>query len=164
MSFMTQMMAAAVGAIHGKQREVLRMEKFMRACHDAVKDSEAKQLAAQMGLPHVSLLQRANPDNDAHKLTINHLYQILLHTQDIRPLLALAAEFGFSLVAKEGAAPKAISTAVLGMHSEVADVTTQITKAIEDGHVSETEKKLIKREIGGARESLDVLEASVDAA
>ena len=51
------------------------MEQFLRACHDAVKDAEPKRLASQMGLPHVSLLQRANPDNDAHKLTINHLYQ-----------------------------------------------------------------------------------------
>lgn len=140
------------------------MEAFLRACHDTVKDSEAKQLAAQMGLPHVSLLQRANPDNDAHKLTINQLYQILLHTGDMRPLQALAGEFGFALVAKDGVEAKAVTAAALGMHSEVADVTTSITKALEDGHVSQTEKKLIKREIGGARRSLDILEASVDAA
>lgn len=42
------------------------MDKFLRACHDAVKDNEAKSLSAKMGVPHVSLLQRSNPDNDAH--------------------------------------------------------------------------------------------------
>lgn len=162
--FMAQMMAALYGPSHGKNSEVLRMEAFMRACHDTVKDSEAKQLAAQMGLPHVSLLQRANPDNDAHKLTINHLYQLLLHTGDMRALQALAGEFGYTLVAKEGVQAKPVTAAALGMHSEVADVTTSISKALEDGHVSATEKKLIKREISGARRSLDVLEASVDAA
>lgn len=140
------------------------MEQFLRACHDAVKDAEPKRLASQMGLPHVSLLQRANPDNDAHKLTINHLYQILLHTQDMRPLAALAAEFGFTLVAKEGAEAVNLSVAVLHMHAEVADVTKAVTAALDDGRVSQVEKAMIRREITGVRESLDVLEASVQVA
>jgi hypothetical protein len=140
------------------------MEHFLRACHDAVRDAEPKRLASQMGLPHVSLLQRANPDNDAHKLTINHLYQILLHTQDMRPLAALAAEFGFNLVAKEGAAAVNLSAAVLHMHAEVADVTKAVTTALDDGRVSQVEKAMIRREISGVRESLDVLEASVQVA
>ncbi|WJN60913.1 phage regulatory CII family protein [Pseudomonas sp. SO81] len=140
------------------------MEQFLRACHDAVKDAEPKRLAGQMGLPHVSLLQRSNPDNDAHKLTINHLYQILLHTQDMRPLAALAAEFGFNLVAKEGAEAVNLSAAVLHMHAEVADVTKAVTVAMADGRVSQVEKAMIRREIGGVRESLDQLEASVQVA
>ncbi|AMR66740.1 phage regulatory CII family protein [Aquipseudomonas alcaligenes] len=140
------------------------MEQFLRACHDAVKDAEPKRLASQMGLPHVSLLQRANPDNDAHKLTINHLYQILLHTQDMRPLAALVAEFGFTLVAKEGAEAVNLSVAVLHMHAEVADVTKAVTAALDDGRVSQMEKAMIRREITGVRESLDVLEASVQVA
>ena len=41
------------------------MEDFLRACQGAVLDNEAKTLAAKMGVAHVSLLQRANPDNDA---------------------------------------------------------------------------------------------------
>ena len=140
------------------------MEQFLRACHDAVKDAEPKRLASQMGLPHVSLLQRANPDNDAHKLTINHLYQILLHTQDMRPLAALAAEFGFTLAAKDGAEAVNLSAAVLHMHAEVADVTKAVTAALDDGRVSQVEKAMILREITGVRESLDVLEASVQVA
>lgn len=140
------------------------MEDFLRACHDVVKDGEAKKLAAAMGLPHVSLLQRANPDNDAHKLTINHLYQILLHTGDMRPLAALADAFGFELVAKEQPKAEQLTTAVLHMHSEVADVTRAVTAALEDGHVSQTEKALIKREIAEAQQSLSVLVESVKVA
>lgn len=60
------------------------MEDFLRATQSAVLDHEAKTLAAKMGVPHVSLLQRANPDNDAHHLTIEHLFGILLHTGDTR--------------------------------------------------------------------------------
>lgn len=140
------------------------MDDFLRACHDAVKDADAKRLAADMGLPHVSLLQRANPDNDAHKLTINHLFQILTHSGDMRPLQALAAEFGYALVAKEAVSAKNLPQAVLHMHAEVADVTKAVTEAMEDGRVCQTEKALIKREIAGAREALDVLEQSVKAA
>lgn len=140
------------------------MEDFLRAAQSAVLDHEAKSLAAKMGVPHVSLLQRANPDNDAHHLTIEHLFGILLHTGDMRPLEALAEAFGFELVAKERPNSEQLTTAVLHMHSEVADVTRAVTAALEDGHVSQTEKALIKREIGEAQKSLDVLIESVKVA
>jgi len=140
------------------------MEDFLRATQSAVLDHEAKALAAKMGVPHVSLLQRANPDNDAHHLTIEHLFGILLHTGDMRPLEALADSFGFELVAKERPKSEQLSTAVLHMHAEVADVTRAVTAALEDGHVSQTEKALIKREIGEAQKSLDVLIESVKVA
>jgi len=140
------------------------MEDFLRATQSAVLDHEAKSLAAKMGVPHVSLLQRANPDNDAHHLTIEHLFGILLHTGDMRPLSALAEAFGFSLVAKEHVASQSLSGAVLHMHAEVADVTRAVTSALEDGHVSQTEKALIKREIVEAVKSLDVLRESVKVA
>lgn len=140
------------------------MEDFLRATQSAVLDHEAKTLAAKMGVPHVSLLQRANPDNDAHHLTIEHLFGILLHTGDMRPLEALAEAFGFELVAKERPKSEQLSTAVLHMHAEVADVTRAVTAALEDGHVSQTEKALIKREIGEAQKSLDVLIESVKVA
>jgi len=140
------------------------MEDFLRAAQSAVLDHEAKSLAAKMGVPHVSLLQRANPDNDAHHLTIEHLFGILLHTGDMRPLEALAESFGFELVAKERPNSEQLTTAVLHMHSEVADVTRAVTAALEDGHVSQTEKALIKREIAEAQQSLDVLIESVKAA
>ena len=140
------------------------MDDFLKACHDAVKDADAKRLASTMGLPHVSLLQRANPDNDAHKLTINHLFQILLHSGDMRPLAALANHFGFDLVAKEAAKPQQLTQALLHMSKEIADVTQAVAIALEDGHISQTEKQLIKRELVGARESLNVLEQSVKVA
>lgn len=140
------------------------MDEFLRATQAAVLDHEAKTLAAKMGVPHVSLLQRANPDNDAHHLTVEHLYGILLHTGDMRPLKALAEAFGFELVAKQRSKAELLTTAVLHMHAEVADVTRAVTAALEDGHVSQTEKALIKREIGEAQKSLDVLVESVKVA
>ncbi len=140
------------------------MDKFLRACHDAVKDNEAKTLSAKMGVPHVSLLQRANPDNDAHHLTIEHLFGILLHTEDMRPLKALADSFGFDLVAKEAPVPKALTAAMISVGKEVAELTIAVHVALEDNHVSQIEKAQISKEIDHVRKSLDEMASSVKAA
>ncbi|UZM14774.1 Rha family transcriptional regulator [Pseudomonas kielensis] len=140
------------------------MDEFLRACQSAVLDNEAKVLAGQMGVPHVSLLQRANPDNDAHHLTIEHLFGILLHTHDMRPLMVLANEFGFDLVAKTAPAPKALTTSLISLGKEVADLTIAVHVALDDSHVSPLEKAAIRKELGHVRQSLDVMEASVKVA
>ena len=140
------------------------MEDFLRACQSTVLDNEAKTLAGKMGVPHVSLLQRANPDNDAHHLTVEHLFGILLHTGDMRPLKVLANEFGFDLVAKTAPAPKALTTSLISLGKEVADLTIAVHEALDDNHVSPLEKASIRKELGHVRQSLDVMEASVKVA
>jgi len=140
------------------------MEEVHRAIHETVLDAGPKQLAHAMGMSHTSLLNRCNPNDDTHRLNVEQLLQIMLHSQDKRILAALAHEFGFELVAKEPVKSTALQSAVLHMHSEVADVTRAVTAALEDGHVSQTEKALIKREIGEAQRSLNVLIESVKVA
>jgi len=140
------------------------MEDFLRACQSAVLDNEAKALAAKMGVPHVGLLQRANPGNDAHHLTVEHLFGILLHTGDMRPLAALANEFGFDLVAKSAPQPQALTKSLINVGKEVADLTIAVHEALGDDHVSTIEKSLIRQEINHVRQSLDVMDASVKAA
>ena len=140
------------------------MEDFLRACQSAVLDNEAKALAAKMGVPHVSLLQRANPDNDAHHLTIEHLFGILLHTGDMRPLAALANEFGFDLISRSAPEPQALTKSLINVCKEVADLTIAVHQALDDEHVSSFEKSLIRQEINQVRQSLDVMDTSVKAA
>lgn len=140
------------------------MEDFLRACQSAVLDNEAKALAAKMGVPHVGLLQRANPDNDAHHLTVEHLFGILLHTADMRPLMALANEFGFDLVSREAPKPQALTSSLINVGKEVADLTIAVHEALDDQHVSSFEKALIRQEIDHVRKSLDVMDVSVKAA
>jgi hypothetical protein len=140
------------------------MEDFLRSCQSAVLDNEAKALAAKMGVPHVGLLQRANPDNEAHHLTVEHLFGILLHTGDMRPLLALANKFGFALVAKSAPEPQALTKSLINVGKEVADLTIAVHEALDDDHVSTFEKTMIRQEINHVRQSLDVMDASVKAA
>jgi len=140
------------------------MDDFLRACQNAVLDNEAKVLAGKMGVAHVSLLQRANPDNDAHHLTVEHLFGILLHTGDMRPLRALAEQFGFDLVSKETPKPQVLTTSLINVSKEVADLTIAVHDALADNHVNAFEKNMIRQEITHVRQSLDVMEASVKAA
>lgn len=140
------------------------MEDFLDACQAAVKGNEPKNLAAKMGVPHVGLLQRANPDNEAHHLTVEHLFGILLHTGDMRPLLTLANEFGFDLVSKSAPEPQALTKSLINVGKEVADLTIAVHEALDDNHVSTFEKSLIRQEINHVRQSLDVMDASVKAA
>ncbi|CAN7361531.1 phage regulatory CII family protein [Pseudomonas sp. LjRoot263] len=140
------------------------MEDFLDACQAAVKGNEPKTLAAKMGVPHVGLLQRANPDNDAHHLTVEHLFGILLHTGDMRPLVALANEFGFDLVSKAAPEPQALTRSLINVGKEVADLTIAVHEALDDNHVSPIEKAAIRKELGHVRHSLDVMEQSVKVA
>ncbi len=140
------------------------MEDFLRAIHNAVKDAGASNIAEKMGLSHVSLLQRANPDNDAHKLTVNHLHQILQFTEDMRILEVLANRFGFDLVAKERPEATGMDRAMLSFSKEMAEVTLEVHKAMADGRICQIEKQAIRREIAEARLSLDQLEESVKVA
>lgn len=140
------------------------MEDFLRACQSAVLDNEAKTLAGKMGVPHVSLLQRANPDNDAHHLTVEHLFGILLHTGDMRPLAALANEFGFDLVSRERPAPKPLLAALGNLSAECGDVGRLIFDATADNHISQHEKAQGEKAIQEAIEALHVLRESLRAA
>ena len=140
------------------------MEDFLRAIHNAVKEAGASEIAEKMGLSHVSLLQRANPDNDAHKLTVNHLHQILQFTEDMRILEVLANRFGFDLVAKDRPEATGMDRAMLSFSKEMAEVTLEVHKAMADGRICQIEKQAIRREIAEARVSLDQLEESVKVA
>jgi hypothetical protein len=140
------------------------MDSFLRACHDAIKDNDAKGLAAKMGLPHVSLLQRSNPDNDAHHLTAEHVFGLMLHTGDMRPLEALAEAFGFVLAAKNRPNAQALTSSLIHVGKEFADLTIAVHQALEDDHVSQVEKAGIRREIKHVRASLDVMDESVKVA
>jgi len=140
------------------------MDDFLRATHNTVKDNDAKALSTKMGLPHVSLLQRSNPDDDAHHLTIEHLYGILLHSGDMRPLAALADEFGFDLVARQKPAAQELTSAALHMNAEVADVMRLVTNIIDRGFATQSDRADAAREISEAVESLVVVKVSLGAA
>ena len=140
------------------------MEDFLRACHTTVKESGAEELAGKMCMAHVSLLQRSNPDNAAHHLTIEHLFGVLLHTGDMRPLMALADQFCFDLAAREKPAVKPLMVALGNLSAECGDVGRLIFDATADNHISQHEKAQGEKAILEAIEALQILRESLKAA
>ena len=140
------------------------MEDFLRACHTTIKESGAEELAGKMCMAHVSLLQRSNPDNAAHHLTIEHLFGILLHTGDMRPLISLADQFDFDLIAREKPAAKPLMVALGHLSAECGDVGRLIFDAAADNHISQHEKAQGEKAILEAIDALQILRESLKAA
>lgn len=143
------------------------MEDFEWTLHRAVKAENGSALAKRMGVNESRLLDCANPNRENHRMSLELFGQVLTHLPEEARRLVLGAllnEFGYALVEKEAVKAKDLTTALLQMSAEVADVTRSVTDALEDGHVSQHEKQLIKRELLGARDSLATLEAAIKAA
>ena len=114
------------------------MEVFERALHDEVIAEGGTDLAKRMGVNRTRLLDCANPNREEHRMNLQMFGQILAHVSEEgrqRVLQALVGEFGFELVAKEQPKAEQLTSAVLHMHSEVADVTRAVTNALDDGRV-----------------------------
>jgi len=143
------------------------MEDFEWTLHRAVKAENGSALAKRMGVNESRLLDCANPNRENHRMSLELFGQVLTHLPEEGRRLVLGAllnEFGYALVEKQAVLAKDLTTALLHMSAEVADVTRSVTDALEDGHVSQHEKQLIKRELVGARDSLATLEAAIKAA
>jgi len=143
------------------------MEDFEWTLHRAVKAENGSALAKRMGVNESRLLDCANPNRENHRMSLELFGQVLTHLPEESRRLVLGSllnEFGYALVDKPAVQAKDLTAALLHMSAEVADVTRSVTDALEDGHVSQHEKQLIKRELVGARESLATLEAAIKAA
>lgn len=140
------------------------MQEFLRACDVAVEEAKTKSLATLMNMPPVSLLQRANANYDGAWFNVKHLYALLLHTQDMRPLAALAGEFGYSIVKKDQPVALGIHDALGRATLEFAQVTVETHTAMADGRVDQVERARILKEIAQAKEALAQLEESVKVA
>lgn len=140
------------------------MDEVLRAVHETVLDAGPKELAHRMGTSHTSLLNRVNPNDDTHRLNLEQFLQILALSGDMRPLEALADEFGFDLVAREKPAAQELTSAALHMNAEVADVMRLVTNIIDRGFATQSDRADAAREISEAVESLVVVKVSLGAA
>lgn len=143
------------------------MEEFERALHRAVKAEGGTALAKRMGVNETRLLDCANPNRDSHRMSVEMFGQILTHLpEEARELVlnALAGEFGLAAVKKEQPKPVGLTASLLTVAKEVSDLTIAVHTALQDGHVSQIEKAVIRKELAHVRSSLDEMEASVSAA
>lgn len=143
------------------------MEEFERALHRAVKAEGGTGLAKRMGVNETRLLDCANPNRESHRMSIEMFGQILTHLpEEAREMVlnALAGEYGLAVVKKDQPAPVGLTSSLLRVGKEVSDLTIAVHTALQDGHVSQMEKAVIRKELSHVRSSLDEMEASVSAA
>ncbi|WP_062382004.1 phage regulatory CII family protein [Pseudomonas abietaniphila] len=140
------------------------MHEFLKACDSVVDEADTKKLATLMNMPPVSLLQRANANYDGAWFNVKHLYALLLHTNDMRPLAALAGEFGYTVAKTAPPAAVEIHQALGRTTLEFAHLTVETHAAMADGRIDEVERARIMKEITHAEEALALFKASVKAA
>lgn len=140
------------------------MQNFLKACDDVVGEANTKALATLMNMPAVSLLQRANANYDGAWFNVKHLYALLLHSQDMRPLAALADEFGYAVVKRQLPAAIDVYQALSKVSLEISELTVETHGAMGDGRVDQVERQRILREIDHAEIALAQLKASVKVA
>lgn len=137
------------------------MQEFLRACDAAVEDADTKNLATLMNMPPVSLLQRANANYDNAWFNVKHLYALMLHTQDMRPLEALAGEFGYVITKTVAPAAIDVHQALGRVALEFAELTVETHNAMSDGRVDQVERARIMKEIAHVKAAIAQYEASV---
>ena len=140
------------------------MLNFLKACDSVVDDANTKDLATLMNMPPVSLLQRANANYDGAWFNVKHLFALLLHTGDMRPLIALADHFGFDLVSREKPVAKPLMVALGHLSAECGDVGRLIFDAAADNHISQHEKAQGEKAILEAIDALQILRESLKVA
>ncbi|MFS2159207.1 phage regulatory CII family protein [Pseudomonas sp. Pseusp122] len=140
------------------------MLDFLKACDIVVDEANTKALAKLMNMPPVSLLQRANANYDGTWFNAKHLYALLLHTQDMRPLAALAGEFGYAIKKIELPAAIGVHQALSKVSFEISELTVETHSAMDDGRIDQIERARILREIDHAEQALAQLKASVKVA
>lgn len=140
------------------------MLNFLKACDDVVDEADQKPFAKLMNMPVVSMQQRANANYDGAWFNVKHLYALLLHSQDMRPLAALAEEFGHTIVKRELPAAICVHQALGKVSFEISELTIETVGAMGDGRVDQVERQRILREIDHAEQALAQLKASVKVA
>lgn len=134
------------------------MQDLEQAAYSTVHDSDIppKQIAELVGISYQVLLNKANPQNDTHKLTIAEALAIQIHTKNHAILHAMKAALD-----KRDKPQKSILRSLVDMSKEVGDVVRIVDEAAADGHIAMIEKRSCIKEINEAITSLEMLKASL---
>ena len=121
----------------------------------------AKRLAQVMGLRYQTLINKCNPHDETHKLTLREALAMMLVTGDTRIIEAMAAELGGTFQSNGPRPGRDLLSALLNADAEHGDVGRAIRDAFADGQLTARELAEIQREVSEAKRALDELLGSV---
>ena len=122
-------------------------------------------LAQQMGIGKQVLINKLNPNNTTHHLTLDEAVRLMHGTGDVRLIHALAAEFGgvYVPLPEQG---NAQVTSVLGdiskMSVEFGALIKEVADDIQDGVITPNEHRKIQKEADELRKALAHLMADLE--
>lgn len=121
---------------------------FKDAMHATVLDypGGADSLAPRMGIKSPQVLRsKVNPNIDTHHLRLDEAISMVVCSGDYRLMHAMASDMGgvFSLLPTGDITEKNIFALIMQATAKHGDVCKEFHEAMEDGHVSPEEKKLM---------------------
>lgn len=126
----------------------------------------AAEVAEGLGIGKQVLINKVNPQNTTHHLTLGEAERLIQFTQDMRILHALADEVGgiFIPLSKNGDA-RAVSVVndIGRMSQDFGALLKEVADDIQDGVISANELKRIQNEASDLRATLAILMADIAA-
>lgn len=132
------------------------MDQLDQAIYDTIHNSDlsAKEIAQRLGMGHQVLLNKANPQNETHKLTVRESLAIQLITGNHRIHSAMGTELE---IANAEGEDRHLMEVMLFSCKEHGDVVSAIYSAIEDGRFTFRERETCLKEVDEAINSLNAL-------
>lgn len=133
------------------------MDRVQWAVYDAVHQFGVRELASKMRISPQTLINKVNPEQEAHALTFDQLLMVLELTKSRAIVDAMAERAGMNQPTE--CAPT-LTLAVLKASKESSDVLAVFEREAADGVWSQNDAKALEREAGEAITALGCAVAS----
>jgi len=139
------------------------IDDLMHALSRAVKkrDGGISAMATELGVSTRNLYSKLDPNDELHLLSLPLFVAILhrLSSENAGEVLdTLSSMFGYQLATRSRSRARNVAGGVIHAMSEFGDVVRAVESALEDGRISDEERRAIIRESAEARKSLIALE------
>ncbi|EGG93550.1 putative bacteriophage protein [gamma proteobacterium IMCC1989] len=136
------------------------MDHVDQAVYDVIHNSDisTKDIAQRLGMSHQVLINKANPQQEFHKMTLREALAIQLITGNHGIHRAVETELG---VSENKPVLKNLLESVLVASKEHGDVVREVQQAMEDGRFTLREKEKCQKEIDDAMKALTELRQAV---
>jgi hypothetical protein len=120
-------------------------------------------LAPKMGTTHKTLLDRLNPDNDYHRLSVEHLQMVTALTGDTQLIVGLCHDAGLSVYESPTDAPtvESIIPLILKRHQVSGEFSALLHRFMADGVLDDDEKMELIKSVDDAIAILNKTKASL---
>ena len=136
------------------------MDQIDQAVYDIVHESEmpAKAIASRISMGHQVLLNKANPQNETHKLSLREAVAIQIITGDFSIYRAMGVEIGADEIEDCGST---ISECLLSLTKAHGAAFGAIHNAISDSVLTSREREACQKELDTLEEEISIMRRKI---